>query len=120
MAEDSKLRDITFWLLGSLGGATWHKAAIVLPFLIATAAGMPLIARGLDLLALGESEAFHMGVAVDGLKRLTIVLVAAAVVCLRGRPDLEIEMRAIRRRGAVAVSARQEAQRALLDLPAHP
>jgi len=79
MADDRQLRDITFWLLGSLGGATWHKAAIVLPFLIATAAGMPLIARGLDLLALGESEAFHMGVSVERLKRLSILLVAAAV-----------------------------------------
>ncbi|HWM82352.1 MAG TPA: iron ABC transporter permease [Pseudolabrys sp.] len=79
MADDRQLRDITFWMLGSLGGATWQKVAIVAPFLIATVAGIPLIARGLDLLALGETEAFHMGIAVERLKRLAILLVAVAV-----------------------------------------
>ena len=39
---------------------------------------MPFIARGLDLLVLGEAEAFHMGVEVERLKRICIVLVAAA------------------------------------------
>ena len=38
----------------------------------------PLIARGLDLLALGESEAFHGGIDVQRLKRICVVLVAAA------------------------------------------
>ena len=40
--------------------------------------GLPFIARGLDLIVLGEAEAFHMGVAVERLKRIAIVLVAAA------------------------------------------
>jgi len=79
MADDRQLRDITFWMLGSLGGATWQKVAIVAPFLVATVAGIPLVARGLDLLALGETEAFHMGIAVERLKRVAILLVAMAV-----------------------------------------
>lgn len=79
MADDRQLRDITFWMLGSLGGATWQKVAIVAPFLVLSAAGMPLIARGLDLLALGEAEAFHMGIAVERLKQIAILLVAIAV-----------------------------------------
>ncbi|MBN9050192.1 MAG: iron ABC transporter permease [Rhizobiales bacterium] len=79
MADDRQLRDITFWMLGSLAGATWQKVAIVAPFLVLTAAGMPLIARGLDLLALGEAEAFHMGIAVERLKQIAILLVAIAV-----------------------------------------
>ena len=29
LADDRQLRDITFWLLGSLGGATWAKVATV-------------------------------------------------------------------------------------------
>ena len=37
-----------------------------------------MVGRGLDLLALGETEAFHSGVAVERLKRLLIMLVAAA------------------------------------------
>jgi iron complex transport system permease protein len=39
---------------------------------------MAFISRGLDLLALGESEAFHSGIAVERLKRISIVLIAGA------------------------------------------
>lgn len=76
-ADDRQLRDITFWLLGSLGGATWEKVAVVAPFLFALLIVIPFIARGLDLLVLGEAEAFHMGVEVERLKRMSIVLVSA-------------------------------------------
>ena len=77
VADDRQLRDITFWLLGSLSGATWPKVAVVAPFFIAMLAAVPLIAHGLDLLVLGEKEAFHMGVEVERLKRIAIVLVSA-------------------------------------------
>jgi iron complex transport system permease protein len=78
LADDRQLRDITFWLLGSLGGATWSKALAIAPFVALMLAGLPFIARGLDLIVLGEAEAFHMGIAVERLKRIAIVLVAAA------------------------------------------
>jgi iron complex transport system permease protein len=79
LADDRQLRDITFWMLGSLSGATWAKAAAIAPFFAATAIALPMIARGLDLIVLGEAEAFHMGIAVERLKRLCVVLIAAAV-----------------------------------------
>ena len=78
LADDRQLRDITFWLLGSLGGATWGKVAAIAPFVALMLGGLPFIARGLDLIVLGEAEAFHMGVAVERLKRIAIVLVAAS------------------------------------------
>ena len=78
LADDRQLRDITFWLLGSLGGATWGKVAAIAPFVALMLGGLPFIARGLDLIVLGEAEAFHMGIAVERLKRIAIVLVAAA------------------------------------------
>jgi iron complex transport system permease protein len=37
------------------------------------------MARGLDLLVLGEAEAFHMGVAVERLKRIAIVVIPLAI-----------------------------------------
>lgn len=77
MADDRQLRDITFWLLGSLGGATWSKAALIFPFVAAAAVAMPFISRGLDVLVLGESEAFHAGIHVERLKMICIVLVSA-------------------------------------------
>ena len=78
LADDRQLRDITFWMLGSLGGATWGKVVAIAPFVALLLGGLPFIARGLDLIVLGEAEAFHMGIAVERLKRIAIVLVAAA------------------------------------------
>jgi len=77
IADDRQLRDVTFWLLGSLGGATWDKVLVLSPFVLAMALAVPFIARGLDLLVLGEAEAFHMGIEVERLKRIAIVLVSA-------------------------------------------
>lgn len=79
VASDQQLREFTFWTLGSTGGASWFKIAIALPFFAALFAGSFWLARGLDALAIGEAEAFHMGVDTQRLKRLAIVLVAAGV-----------------------------------------
>lgn len=78
VADDRQLRDITFWSLGSLSGSTWTKVSAIAPFLAALLLALPLIARGLDLMVLGETEAFFMGLKVEQLKRGCIVLVAAA------------------------------------------
>lgn len=78
VADDRQLRDVTFWLLGSMAGATWPKAAAIAPALFLVAATIPFVARGLDLLVLGEAEAFHAGVSVQRLKVVAIVVVAAA------------------------------------------
>jgi iron complex transport system permease protein len=77
LADDRQLRDINFWMLGSLSGATWTKAATIAPFLAGALVSVPFIARGLDVLVLGETEAFYSGIPVERLKRACIVLVAA-------------------------------------------
>nr|WP_234891832.1 iron ABC transporter permease [Agrobacterium vitis] len=78
MADDRALRDITFWNLGSLGGATYAKAASIAPFILGALAAVPFIARGLDALVLGDAAAFHMGIPVERLKRVSVLIVAAA------------------------------------------
>jgi iron complex transport system permease protein len=77
VSNDQQLRDVTFWLLGSMAGSTWPKAWAIAPFLLLAIVVTPFMARGLDLLVLGEAEAFHAGVAVQHLKLCAIVLVAA-------------------------------------------
>ncbi|MBO0902934.1 FecCD family ABC transporter permease [Jiella sonneratiae] len=77
-SNDTQLRDITFWSLGGLGGATWQKLFVAGPVMLAVVAAAPFLARGLDTMVLGEAEAFHMGLKVERLKRLSIFLVAAA------------------------------------------
>jgi iron complex transport system permease protein len=78
-SDDRQLRDLTFWLLGSLGGATWSKVLAIAPLVVAALATVPALARGLNALSLGEAEAFYLGFRVERLKRATILLVAAAV-----------------------------------------
>jgi iron complex transport system permease protein len=77
VADDRQLRDITFWMLGSLSSATWPKVATLAPVLVVALTACLSIARGLDVLVLGEAEAFHSGVDVERLKRIAIVLVSA-------------------------------------------
>ena len=79
LSDDQELRDLNFWLLGSLGGATWDRLAVAAPLILAPA--LLLIAQGrqLNALLLGEVEAGHLGVAVERTKR-TIVLLAAMAV----------------------------------------
>ncbi|WP_298493641.1 iron ABC transporter permease [uncultured Maritimibacter sp.] len=79
MADDAQLRTLTFWSMGSLGGATWGKVAAAAPLMLAGLIAAPFLARGLNALALGEPAARHMGVDVQVLKRVAVVTVAAAV-----------------------------------------
>ncbi len=76
IATDAQLRSLTFWTLGSLGGATWATLAGAAPLLVAPVVAAPWLARGLNALLLGESEAFHVGVRVERVKRVAIVLAA--------------------------------------------
>jgi iron complex transport system permease protein len=79
ISDDRQLRDLTFWSLGSLGGATWTKVAAIAPIVLPLLLAVPLLGRGMNALALGEAEAFHLGLPVQRIKALAIVLVALAV-----------------------------------------
>ena len=83
LATAEQLQSLTFWSMGSLSGAKWITVAISLPPAVI---GIWLLyhwSRPLDLLALGERQARHLGVDVTVLRRklifVTALLVAAAV-----------------------------------------
>jgi iron complex transport system permease protein len=78
LADDTQLRDLTFWNMGSLAGASWAKLAASLPLILPVLLLSPLLARGLNALALGEAQAAHLGIHVEAVKRLAILGVAAA------------------------------------------
>lgn len=79
LSDDRELRTITFWMMGSLGFATWKEIVVVLPLVLAPLLAMPWLGKPLNLYILGESEAAQLGVNVPVLKRWIIVLCAAAV-----------------------------------------
>jgi ABC-type Fe3+-siderophore transport system, permease component len=87
LAGDQGLRSVTLWLFGNLGAAGWPQIGLALPALLAPLIWLPLRARALDALLLGETEAAHLGVAVEPLKRgvlLAVVLGTGAAVALTG------------------------------------
>lgn len=79
IATDAQLRDIAFWSLGSLSGATWTTLLAVAPFVLTALLLLPRVAGALNALLLGEAEAAHLGVAVKSVKRRAVVLVALSV-----------------------------------------
>jgi len=85
---DTQAREqIVFWQLGSLNGTRWPYVAVVAPLVLVGIAGAAVVARRLDLLALGERSARHLGLDVERLRLLCVVLVAlltAAAVAFCG------------------------------------
>jgi iron complex transport system permease protein len=87
VAGDAALREMMFWLFGSLSKSGWNELAVAAPVLVAALILIPRDARALNALLLGESEAMHLGVDVESLKLrliLLIVLSVAACVALAG------------------------------------
>ena len=79
VADDAQLRNLTFWSMGSLAGATWTAIASVAPLVGLSTLALLRFARPLNALLLGEDEAGHLGFSVEQLKRSIVVLVALAV-----------------------------------------
>lgn len=79
LSDDRQLRDLSFWALGSLGGASWTKVAVVAPAVGMLIIVSPFLAKGLNGIVLGEAEAFYLGLPVQRIKFAAIVLVALAV-----------------------------------------
>lgn len=79
LSDDTQLRTLTFWLLGSFGRATW---ASVLPALAVIGLATAILVRSgrpLDMLQLGEAEAKYTGVDTERLKKRVVLASAAAV-----------------------------------------
>ena len=83
IADDDQLRSITFWVLGSVGGATWPVVLSVLPFFVVGLLVLPFWARPLNLMTLGDRQAGHLGVATErtriGVIIFSALLTGAAV-----------------------------------------
>lgn len=79
VSDDAQLRSLTFWMLGSLGGATWPMLAVVAPLTLTPALVALALARPLDVLSLGERAAGSLGIEVERLKQLSVLLVALSV-----------------------------------------
>lgn len=78
LSNDQQLRDLTFWQLGSLSGATWSKVISAGPIIVLAILLSASLGHGLNGLAMGEATAAHLGIAVQRIKRLAVLATAAA------------------------------------------
>ncbi|MCC6187214.1 MAG: iron ABC transporter permease [Chitinophagaceae bacterium] len=78
-ANDAQLRSITFWMLGSLGGATWSSVLGILPFTLLPVFVLPHFAKALNAFSLGEANAAHLG---TNTERVKIIIVLLAALCV--------------------------------------
>lgn len=79
ISTDEQLRTLTFWTLGSLGGADWTGTLVALVLTVAAAGLLLTTGRQLNAYMLGEREAGHLGVPVERLKRIVVVACALGV-----------------------------------------
>lgn len=79
LADDASLRTLTFWNLGTLNGASYARLWPLLLVCVAVILWLPRRAKALNALLLGESEARHLGIEVERLKRELILCIALGV-----------------------------------------
>jgi len=79
LMDATRIRSFTFWLLGDLSGTTSSLLTIGLAAAGVGVAVLALNARSLNLLMLGERDAFDLGVEV-GRVRLTVFVAASLLV----------------------------------------
>lgn len=78
-ANDEQLRTITFWNMGSLGGANWKSVLTILPFALISMLGLMVFGKSLNAMTLGESQAQHLGINLQKTKRSVVILCAIGV-----------------------------------------
>lgn len=76
LATDEQLRNLSFWTLGSLAGANWALAGVLLLALVLVFCYLHRLTHVMNALALGEAAAAHVGVNVRALRVRVIMLVA--------------------------------------------
>jgi iron complex transport system permease protein len=83
LSPSAGVRNAFLWLLGGFGAASWQTLAVFTAYAVLPLAVILLHARSLDLIALGEEPAHHLGADVERTRRLiylcTALLTAASV-----------------------------------------
>lgn len=83
LSDAPGVRNAFLWLLGGFGGASWQALAVFSAYAALPLIALFLLARSLDLIALGDEAAHHLGADADRIRRLvyicTALLTAASV-----------------------------------------
>lgn len=76
ISNDQQLRELTFWMMGSLAAITWTSLLPAISLILLPALLLLRFSRALNAMLLGEAEAHYLGFDVDRTKRSIIILTA--------------------------------------------
>lgn len=82
-----ELAEITYWLMGSVTGATLPKVTSVFPIMLVGCVVLFAVRWRINILTMGDDEAATMGVNAKAIRIIVIVaatLITAASVCVTG------------------------------------
>jgi len=79
ISNDSELRSLTFWTMGSFGGSRWDLILPAIIIILITIMWSLKVSKKLDLIQLGEAEARRLGVDIKKLK-FDIIISSAIIV----------------------------------------
>jgi iron complex transport system permease protein len=83
LSDTAATRNAFLWLLGGFGASSWQSLGVFAAYAVLPLGVLALHARSLDLIALGEEPAAHLGADVERTRRLvylaTALLTAASV-----------------------------------------
>jgi iron complex transport system permease protein len=87
LAPNTKLHALVYWLIGGVTNISWNIWWSIFPFIFVSIILSYFFARDLNMIALGEDTAQHLGVNTERTKKLLLALAAmmtAAAVSVSG------------------------------------
>ncbi|MFA5571666.1 MAG: iron ABC transporter permease [Crenarchaeota archaeon] len=87
LAPNTQLHSLVYWLIGGITNITWGNVWSIFPFIFGGLVLSFFFVRDLNMMALGEDTAQHLGVNTERTKKILLVLASmmtAAAVSLCG------------------------------------
>jgi len=78
-ADNEMLRQISIWQMGNLSTANWARVSVVAVVAVFVLVLFPRESKSLNALLLGESEARHLGIDVQRVKKKLILLTTLGI-----------------------------------------
>ncbi len=85
--QQGNLHLVIIWMMGSLANRSWPEVQMILPYAMGASVIVYFYARELDVLLMGDEQAYYLGVPVERVKLILLTLaslLAAAAVAVTG------------------------------------
>jgi len=87
VGQADQLQEVVFWMMGSLGRASWEKLAIITGVLVICLPYLVLKSWDINAIGAGDETAKSLGVNVEGTRVISMILaslITASIICFTG------------------------------------